>query len=57
MRPWQEPLSEEKILLLQRQFERARVRIEAMWGSPGKPWAAVRAEAIRKGLLTEDERL
>jgi hypothetical protein len=51
MRQWQQPLSEEKIAMLQEQFELARIRIEAIWGSPGRPWAEVRAEAIRKGLL------
>lgn len=55
MREWQKPLSEEKIALLQEQFERARIRIEAMWGAPGRPWRAVRADAIRNGLLPPDE--
>lgn len=54
MREWQQPLSEEKIAWLQEQFEKYRIKIEAMWGSPGKPWRVVRLEAVRNGLLNED---
>lgn len=49
MREWQQPLTAEKIAWLQEQFEKYRIKIEAMWGSPGKPW-----REVRMGLMNRD---
>lgn len=41
-RPWQMPLTEDKILWLQEQFALTKHRIEAVWGKPDRPWVRTR---------------
>ena len=44
LRPWQRPLSEEQIAMLQEQFAKAQKKIESFWGNPLKPWAGNRRD-------------
>lgn len=44
LRHWQQPLSEEKIAMLQEQFDAAQRKIEAIWGQRVKPWASNRRD-------------